>query len=159
MADRGDRDRHQQEGHQHPSDAIKSYLPGAKGGPSTSKVLAVVTLLPIGGVLLVLAALTFTGTLIGLALATPVFVLFSPVLVPAALTLGLAVTGFLTSGAFGITALSSLSWIVNFARRAMGDGIVTEPIDYTRRRAADTAGFMGQKAKEAGQRTQETVRP
>ncbi|KAI3464128.1 hypothetical protein Pfo_020791, partial [Paulownia fortunei] len=73
---------------QRPTDAIKSYL--SEKVPSTSQVLAVVTLFPVGGILLCLAGLTLTGSLIGLAVATPLFVIFSPILVPAALTIALA---------------------------------------------------------------------
>lgn len=86
-------------------------------GPSATQILAIVTLLPVGGTLLCLAGITLAGTLIGLAVATPVFLLFSPVLVPATLTVGLAVAGFLTSGAFGVTGLSSFSWILNYFKQ------------------------------------------
>lgn len=85
--------------------------------PSVTQILAIVTLLPVGGTLLCLAGITLVGTLTGLAVATPVFLLFSPVLVPAALTLALAVAGFLTSGAFGITGLTSFSWILNYFKQ------------------------------------------
>ncbi|KVH98911.1 Oleosin [Cynara cardunculus var. scolymus] len=84
----------------------------------TSKIMAVVTLFPIGGFLLVFSAVTLTATVIGVTIATPVFVVFSPVVVPASLTIGLAVTGVLTSGAIGITALSSLTYMKNCFRRA-----------------------------------------
>ncbi|MCD9643806.1 hypothetical protein HAX54_031652 [Datura stramonium] len=124
-------------------------------GPSTSQVLAIVTLVPVGGILLGLAGLTLLGTIIGLAVATPVFLLFSPVLVPAAITVALAVAGFLTSGAFGLTGLSSLSWIVNYFKQGR---TMTEQLDYTKRRiqerAADAAAQVGQKTKEAGQALQ-----
>ncbi|KAL2459538.1 Oleosin 5 [Forsythia ovata] len=128
-----------------------------KGGPSTSQVLAVVTLFPVGGVLLCLAGLTLAGFLIGLALTTPLFVIFSPVLVPAVLTIGLAVVGFLTSGAFGITALSSLSWLINYMRRV--SGTMPEQLEHTKRRVQDTAGQIGQKARETGQKAQDVMRP
>ncbi|CAI9107571.1 OLC1v1006954C2 [Oldenlandia corymbosa var. corymbosa] len=140
---------------QRPGDAMKSFLP--QRGPSTGQVLAVVTLLPVGGALLGLAGLTFIGTLIGLAITSPLFVIFSPILVPAVIALSLAVMGFLTSGAFGITALSSLSWIMNYMRR-MG-GSLPEHVDQARHRAGEAAGHLGQKAKETGQRAQETIRP
>ncbi|KAF3635290.1 Oleosin S1-2 [Capsicum baccatum] len=130
-----------------------SLLP--QKGPSTSQILAVVALVPVGGVLLGLAGLTLLGTIIGLCVATPVFLLFSPVLVPAALTVALAVTGFLTSGAFGLTGLSSLSWIVNYFKQGR---TMTEQLDYTKRRiqerAAEAAAQVGQKTKEAGQAIQ-----
>ncbi|XAR67988.1 hypothetical protein NMG60_11002958 [Bertholletia excelsa] len=120
-------------------------------GPSKSQVLAVVTLLPVGGVLLLISGLTLAGTLIGLTVATPLFVIFSPILVPAAIVLALAVAGFLTSGAFGVTALASLSWIVNYLRGAR----VPEQMEHMKRRAQEAAG---QKAKEVGQKAQETAR-
>ncbi|CAA6665579.1 unnamed protein product [Spirodela intermedia] len=82
----------------------------------SSQVLAVATLFPVGGVLLVLSGLTLTATVIALAAATPLLVIFSPVLVPAALVVALAVAGFLASGAFGLTALSSLSYISGYLR-------------------------------------------
>nr|ABQ57396.1 oleosin H-isoform [Ficus pumila var. awkeotsang] len=123
---------------------------GEQQGPSAGKILAVLTLLPVGGTLLFLAGLTFIGTLIGLALSTPVFILFSPVLVPAAITIGLAITGFLTSGAFGVTGLSSLSWVFNYFKRTS----VPDQLDYAKRRVQDMAGYTGQKAKEVGQEVQ-----
>ncbi|OMO59266.1 Oleosin [Corchorus capsularis] len=120
------------------------------GGPSMTQVLAVLTLLPVGGTLLALAGLTLTGTVIGLCVATPLFLIFSPVLVPAAIAVGLAVTGFLSSGAFGLTGLSSLTYVFNRLRRATG----TEQLDLdqAKRRMQDMAGYVGQKTKEVGQK-------
>lgn len=123
-----------------------------KTGPSATQVLAVVTLLPVGGTLLGLAGLTLVGSLIGLAVATPLFVIFSPVLVPAALTIGLAVTAFLASGAFGLTALSSLTYVVNYLRQVTRS--VPEQLDHAKRRMQDLAMFTGQKTKEVGQTIQ-----
>ncbi|KAJ8536498.1 hypothetical protein K7X08_034899 [Anisodus acutangulus] len=152
MAEQHPRGGHQQQVQVgHPTEAIKSLLP--QKGPSKSQVLAVVTLFPVGGALLCLAGLILAGTLTGLALATPVFLLFSPVLVPAALTIALAVTGFLTSGAFGIMALSSLSWIINYMRRMRGSA--GEQMEHAKRRVQDTSGYMGQRV---GQKIQETAR-
>ncbi|PHT53934.1 Oleosin 5 [Capsicum baccatum] len=154
MADQQTRGQQQQQMQQaQPTEAIKSLLP--QQGPSKSQVLAVVTLFPVGGALLFLAGLTLVGTLIGLAVATPVFLLFSPVLVPAALTIALAVTGFLTSGAFGITALSSLSWMINYMRRMRGTA--GEQMEHAKRRVQETAGQMGQKAGQKIQETQRTL--
>lgn len=138
--------------HRRPGDAMKGMLSeNNQEGSSTSKVLAVVTVLPIGGFLLIFAGLTFVGTLIGLAVSTPLLVIFSPVLVPAAIVIGLAVAGFLTSGAFGITGLSSLSWIDNYLRQTR----VPEHMDYAKRRVQDTAGYYGQRAREMGHNVKE----
>ncbi|XP_077244254.1 oleosin H2-like [Tasmannia lanceolata] len=145
---------HQQQ-QQHPSNGFKSMLP--EKGPTASQVIAVITLFPLGGILLTLSGLTLTGTVIGTALATPVFILFSPVLVPAAIVLTLAVAGFLMSGALGITALSSLSWMVNYLRGVRGP----EQLEHGKRRMHEAAGHLGlrtgqgmqEKTREGGGRT------
>lgn len=151
-----DRDRDRPQPHQlqvHPQHrgygegGVKTLLP--QRGPSASQVLAVVTLLPVGGTLLGLAGLTLVGTLIGLALTTPLFVICSPVLVPAAVLFGLAVTGFLSSGAFGLTGLSSLSWVLSRFRQK-----APEQMDYAKRRMQEAAGHLGQKTKEVGEKIQ-----
>ncbi|XP_059295282.1 oleosin H2-like [Lycium ferocissimum] len=128
---------------------MKSLLPSK--GPSATQILAIVTLLPVGGTLFCLAGLTLIGTLVGLAVATPVFLLFSPVIVPAILTVGLAVAGFMTSGAFGVTGLSSLSWILNYLKQGKS---VPENLDAAKRRMADATAHPGQKKKDVGQTIQ-----
>ncbi|PIN10116.1 hypothetical protein CDL12_17297 [Handroanthus impetiginosus] len=153
MADR-DRDRDRIQPHQiqvHPTThhryegSMKNILP--QKGPSAAQILAIVALLPVGGFLLGLAGITLVGTLIGLAVATPAFVIFSPVLVPAAILLAGAVTGFLTSGAFGLTGLSSFSWVFNSFKQATGQ----EPLEYARRRMGDGTIQVGEKTKQAGE--------
>ncbi|CAK9161766.1 unnamed protein product [Ilex paraguariensis] len=107
-------------------------------GPSASKVLAVITLLPVGGTLLGLSGVTLVGTLIFLAVTTPLFVIFSPVLVPATITLGLVVIAFLTSGALGLTGLSSLTWVLKYFRQAGGS--MPEQLNHAKRRMQDVTG-------------------
>ncbi|KAG6793473.1 hypothetical protein POTOM_002682 [Populus tomentosa] len=123
---------------------------GLKGhqqqGPSASKALAVLTMLPVGVGLLALAGITLVGTVIGLAVTTPLFILFSPVLVPAALVIGLAVTSFLASGAFGLTGSWSLSWVGRYIQEATQT--MPESLDQAKRRMQDMAGYVGQKTKE-----------
>lgn len=146
----GDRDRHQQQ--QPPSEAIKSLLPDK--GPSGSQALAVATLLPVGGGLLALSSLILVASLIGLAVLTPVFLLFSPVLVPAALLTALAVAGFLGSGALGLAGLSSLGFLLRKAS-ALVQNAAPEQVEQVRRRM----GEVGQKAKDAAQsRAEESKR-
>lgn len=130
--------------HHHPSETIKSYLPDR--APSPGQALAIAALLPIGGVLFCLAGLILAGTLLGLAVATPLFIFFSPVIVPAVLTIALAVTGILTSSMFGITALSSVSWLINYLRRIRGS--LPEQFDPVKQRVGDTAAYMGQKTQD-----------
>ncbi|KAL8471283.1 hypothetical protein ACS0TY_028800 [Phlomoides rotata] len=122
---------------------------GAKSqkGPTTTQIITLITLVPVGGALLGLAGITLVGTLIGLALATPVFLICSPVLVPAAVLLAGAVAALLTSGAFGLTGLSSLSWVLNSFRQATGQ----DPVDYAKRRVQDGTVYLGEKTKQAGE--------
>ncbi|KAI7741358.1 hypothetical protein M8C21_014700 [Ambrosia artemisiifolia] len=155
-----DRDRHPQQVqvhtiHDQRFDRLgdRSHLYQQHQGPSKSKVLAVMALLPVGGALLGLAGITLAGTMIGLAVATPLFVIFSPILVPAVLTIGLAVAGFLTSGTFGLTGLSSLSYLVNSLRQITGT--VPEQVDSAKRRLQDLVEYTGQKTKDVGQTIQD----
>ncbi|XP_072960888.1 oleosin H2-like [Typha angustifolia] len=149
-------EQHQQHQRQQQSQPLQ-HMEGVKGmlqqkGPRASTVAALAALVPLAGVLLTLSGVTLAGTVVGLAVATPLFILFSPVLVPAAFVVGLAVTGFLASGAFGLTALSALSWIVNYFRGRKGAaGMVMEPVDYAKRRLAEGAGYVGQRTRDVGQ--------
>lgn len=118
-------------------------------GISASRIAAVVILLPIGFGLLALSGITLVGTLIGLAVTAPLFLLFSPVVVPAAFVIGLAVTAILASGAFGLTGLSSLSWVLKYLMEATRS--MPESLDQAKRRMQEMAGFVGQKTREMGQ--------
>nr|GMD96077.1 ethylene-responsive transcription factor 2-like [Ipomoea batatas] len=83
---------------------------------------AAVTLL--GGGLLVLAGLTFVGTVICLAAATPLLVVFSPVVVPAAVALFLMVSGLVVSGVCGAAAAGMFYWVYFYAGGGRGCGLL-----------------------------------
>jgi hypothetical protein len=67
-----------------------------------------------GRSMLVLSGLILAGSVIALTVATPVLVIFSPVLVPAAIVLALMAAGFITSGGLGVAALSVFSWMYKY---------------------------------------------
>ncbi|MED6211966.1 hypothetical protein PIB30_078609 [Stylosanthes scabra] len=113
---------------------------------SSSQILVLATLLPFGASLLFLAGVTLLATLIGVALATPLFVIFSPVLIPAALVIAFSVAGFLTSGAFGVTSVSSFAWMASYLRRSR----LQESLLHAKDRAQQIMSNMAQRAKEAG---------
>ncbi|KAJ6423937.1 hypothetical protein OIU84_024832 [Salix udensis] len=140
--------------HHHRTHQVQVH--GLKGqhqqGPSASKVLALLTMLPVGGGFLALAGITLVGTLIGAAVTTPLFILFSPVLVPASLVICLAVTSFLASGTFGLTGIWSLSWVGSYIQEA--SRAMPESLDEAKSRMQDMAGYVGQKTKEVGQEIQ-----
>ncbi|OIT08877.1 oleosin 1, partial [Nicotiana attenuata] len=79
--------------------------------PRSYQVVKAATAVTTGGSLLVLSGLTLAGTIIALTVATPLLLIFSPVLVPASITIFLLMFGFLASGGFGVAAISVLSWI------------------------------------------------
>ncbi|KAI9087664.1 hypothetical protein K1719_030534 [Acacia pycnantha] len=114
---------------------------------STSQVLALAILPPFSAFFLFLAAFNLTGTVVGIAISTPLFVIFSPVLLPAALLIGFAVAGFLTSAAFGLTSLASFTWMANYLRRAR----LSEQLEYVKHSAQDTISHAAQSMKEAGE--------
>lgn len=119
---------------------MKAVAP-PKGPSRASHVTALVTLVPLGGTLLGFSGVTLACTAVSLAVVTPLFILFSPILVPAALTVGLAVTGFLVAGALGLAALSAFAWIYSYFRgRRSGPGLVMEPLEQARKQARYRVG-------------------
>ncbi|CAI0408500.1 unnamed protein product [Linum tenue] len=58
-----------------------------------------------------LFGLTVTATVVGLVVATPLLVIFSPVLVPAVLAAAVVGAGFLVSGGCGMAAAGALVWV------------------------------------------------
>ncbi|KAG2262880.1 hypothetical protein Bca4012_012572 [Brassica carinata] len=58
--------------------------------------------------LLALAGITLGVSAVGLAVSTPFFVLFSPILVPATIATTLLTTGLTTTGGFGMVAIRIL---------------------------------------------------
>merc|ERR1712096_144224 len=65
-----------------------------ESAPTSRQAVNFLTAVTIGATLLFLSGLTLTGTVIALITATPVLVLFSPILVPAGIVIFLVATGF-----------------------------------------------------------------
>ncbi|CAD5331088.1 unnamed protein product [Arabidopsis thaliana] len=58
------------------------------------------------------ACVTLAGSAAALVVSTPVFIIFSPVLVPATIATVVLATGFTAGGSFGATALGLIMWLV-----------------------------------------------
>ncbi|KAJ1404798.1 Oleosin [Sesbania bispinosa] len=82
--------------------------------PVTTQFVKAATAVTAGGSLLILSGLILAGTVIALTIATPLFVIFSPVLVPAVITGGLLGLGFMAAAGFGVAAITVLSWIYRY---------------------------------------------
>ncbi|GMJ07641.1 hypothetical protein like AT2G25890 [Hibiscus trionum] len=123
-----------------------------ESAPSSRQVAKFTTASALGATLLFLSGLTLTGTVIGLIMATPLVVIFSPVLVPAGITALLVITGFMFSGGCGVAAITALSWMYNYVQGKHPVG--ADQVDYARNKLASTARDMTEKAKEYGQYVQ-----
>ncbi|RLN42337.1 oleosin 16 kDa-like [Panicum miliaceum] len=66
--------------------------------------------------MLLLSGLALTATVLALIVATPLLVIFSPVLVPAAITVALLTVGFVSSGGFGTAAVGVLAWMYRYLK-------------------------------------------
>ncbi|OVA11887.1 Oleosin [Macleaya cordata] len=113
--------------------------------PRSYQVVKAATAVTAGGSFLILSGLTLAGTVIGLTVATPVLVIFSPVLVPAAITVFLLIAGFVTSGGFGLAAAWVASWIYRYVTGKHPPG--ADQLDQARMKLASKARDM----KEFGQ--------
>ncbi|CAA3005378.1 oleosin 1-like [Olea europaea var. sylvestris] len=117
-----------------------------KQQPRSHQMVKAATAATAGGSLLVLSGLTLAGTVIALTLATPLLVIFSPVLVPAALAIFLICSGFLASGGFGVAAVSVLSWIYRYVTGKHPPG--ADQLDYAKTK-------LGAKAREMKERVEQ----
>ncbi|KAJ4950919.1 hypothetical protein NE237_027751 [Protea cynaroides] len=125
----------------------------SESAPSSHATVKFLTAVTMGVSLMILSGLTLTGTVISLVIATPVLVLFSPILVPAAIMIFLMATGFLLSGGFGMAALSALIWLYDYVSGKHPPG--SEKLDYARLKLADKARDMRERAREYGQDSQQ----
>lgn len=114
--------------------------------PLSRQLVKAATAATAGGSLLVLSGLTLAATVVALTIATPLLVIFSPVLVPAAVTAFLVASGFLASGGFGVAALSVLSWIYRYVtgKRPVG----AEQLEAAREKVAGKARDVKDKAQQ-----------
>lgn len=125
------------------------HHPHQQQQPRSHQVVKAATAVTAGGSLLVLSGLTLAGTVIALTVATPLLVIFSPVLVPAVITVGLLIMGFLASGGFGVAAVTVLSWIYRYVTGKHPPG--ADQLDQARMKLASKAREMKDRAEQFGQ--------
>ncbi|KAL5569779.1 hypothetical protein UlMin_026354 [Ulmus minor] len=117
--------------------------------PRANQIVKATTAVTVGGSLLVLSGLIFAGTVIALATVTPLFVISSPVLVPAVITVSLIIAGFLASGGFGVAALTVLTWVYGYVTGKHPPG--ADQLDLARHKLASKAREMKDRAEQFGQ--------
>ncbi|XP_002971390.2 oleosin 16 kDa [Selaginella moellendorffii] len=114
--------------------------------PNSKQVLGLLTIITGVVVALVIGGVTLGGTVLTLLLASPVFLLLSPVLVPIGIVIALATGGFLSASAVFVGFCSVVSWLYNYARGRHPVG--ADQIDAAKHRIADTASHVTEKARE-----------
>lgn len=95
---------------QHNSNTTVQQQPPTK----STQLVKAATAITAGGSLVILSGLVLTGTVIALTVITPLFIIFSPVLVPAVIIFSLLTLGFFASGGFGVAAITVLAWIYTY---------------------------------------------
>ncbi|KAL4296848.1 hypothetical protein GQ457_12G031450 [Hibiscus cannabinus] len=127
-----------------------------ESAPSSRKAVKFLTATTLVQTLIFLSGLVLTGTVIALVMATPVMVLFSPILVPSGIVIFLVITGLLFSGGCGVAAITALSWIYNYMQGKHPRG--ADQLDHARIMLASMARGVTEKAKEYGQYVQHKAR-
>ncbi|KAF5743618.1 oleosin 1-like [Tripterygium wilfordii] len=117
--------------------------------PQSHLVVKAATAATAGGSLLALSGLILTGTVIALTVATPLLVIFSPVIVPAVITVALILAGFLASGGFGVAAITAFSWLFRYVTGRHPPG--ADQLEQARMKLAGKAREIKDRAQEFGQ--------
>ncbi|XP_038876351.1 oleosin 1-like [Benincasa hispida] len=130
---------------------LQTYQPSHQqpGSQPRYQVVKAATAATAGGSLLVLSGLILAGTVIALTIATPLLVIFSPVLVPAVITVSLLIMGFLASGGFGVAGITVFSWIYRYVTGKHPPG--ADQLDLARHKLASKAREMKDRAEQFGQ--------
>ncbi|KAK9684417.1 hypothetical protein RND81_10G208600 [Saponaria officinalis] len=132
-----------------PNATLTTYLRNLHTqSPNSTQLLGILTLIISGGILLVLTGLTLTVLVLGFIFFAPVLLLSSPLWLPVATVLSLAVFGFLSFVGFGVGAVAALSWAYRYYRGFHPPG--SDGFDYARSRIATTAREVKDYAREYG---------
>ncbi|KAI5601129.1 hypothetical protein POPTR_001G080000v4 [Populus trichocarpa] len=124
----------------------QSQQPGKQ--PRSQQIVKATTAVTAGGSLLVLSGLTLAATVILLTIATPLLVIFSPVIVPAVMAVSLLLMGFLASGGFGVAGITAMSWIYGYVTGRHPPG--SDQLEQARIKLAVKAREMKDRAEQFG---------
>lgn len=123
-----------------------------ENSPSRQQVLGVLTWLVAGLAVLTVGGVTLTGAAIFLALATLVFIFFSPILVPIGGFLLLSTTGVVVTVGLALAAVSAAVWIYKYLKGE--EPVYYDRVDAARNRIAGTAAEVKEWARERAPQVQ-----
>ncbi|GMH17084.1 hypothetical protein Nepgr_018925 [Nepenthes gracilis] len=116
--------------------------------PNSNQLIGVLTLIISGAILLLLSGITITTVVFGLIFFAPLIVISSPIWLPIAVVLFVAVGGFLSICGFFLTVIAAASWLYKYFRGLHPLG--SDRFDYARSRIANTASHVRDYAWEYG---------
>ncbi|KAL7133337.1 hypothetical protein ABFS83_12G134100 [Erythranthe nasuta] len=116
--------------------------------PNSTQLAGLATLVVSGGILLLLAGLTLTATVLSLIFFAPLILISSPIWFPIGVLIFIVVSGFLSFLGFGVAAVAAASWLYRYFRGLHPVG--SNRFEFARTRIADTAGQMKDYAREYG---------
>ncbi|XP_051148940.1 oleosin G [Andrographis paniculata] len=116
--------------------------------PSSTQLIGLATLVIAGGVLLLLTGLTLAAAVLGVVFFGPLILISSPVWIPVAALLFVAVAGILSLVGLAVAAVAVVLWLYKYFRGFHPPG--SDRVDYARSRFADTAGHVKDYAREYG---------
>ncbi|MCO5598102.1 hypothetical protein L7F22_052193 [Adiantum nelumboides] len=97
-------------------------------------------------------AILATITVVSLVVLTPVFIFFSPILVPLGFVLFLCAAGLLTAGGAALATITAISWVYKYFKGRHPPG--AERVDYAMRQLQETAEQVKHKARDMGGQVQ-----
>ncbi|XP_050258430.1 oleosin G [Quercus robur] len=124
--------------------------------PNSSQLVGLLSLLISGSILLLLAGLTVTATVLGVIFFTPLILFTSPIWFPIGAFLFVVTAAFVSLCGFGVALVGGLSWIYRYFRGMHPPG--SDRFDYARSRIYDTASHVKDYATQYGGYLQSKVK-
>ncbi|KAL2649594.1 hypothetical protein R1flu_017722 [Riccia fluitans] len=112
--------------------------------PTQRQLTGGLTIVTIVGLLTAVGGLLIGGLALGAAVLTPVFIVFSPVLVPVGTVLLLGIAGLLSAAGFTLAGFSSLRWLYQYFKGHHPVG--SDNVDDAKNRIVNTASHLKERA-------------
>ncbi|KAL3696232.1 hypothetical protein R1sor_010308 [Riccia sorocarpa] len=114
--------------------------------PNQRQLIGAVTIVTVIVLLTTIGGLVTGGLAIGAAVLTPVFIFFSPVLVPLGTVFFVGVAGLLSAAGVTLVGVSTLRWLYHYF---MGyHPVGSDKVDAAKNRIVDTASHLKERASD-----------
>ncbi|KAL2632409.1 hypothetical protein R1flu_017095 [Riccia fluitans] len=123
--------------------------------PNQRQLIGAVTIMTIIVLLTTVGGLLMGGLALGAAVLTPVFLFFSPVLVPVGTVLFIGIAGLLSAAGFTLAGFSSVRWLYQYFKGRHPVG--SDKVDAAKNCIVDTASQLKERASVYVHGAQENV--